>query len=375
MKLTESLSAFNIIKRLGYMAAKRNHSPSVIKLNDIPNKFLAFPKEIFVMPEFKDFFGKSHKFFEEYSIQMPDFYLYNLPNGYCIANREEIWTENRELVIDHTTQVQHPLKNAIIPFEQSKRIKGKVFHLSLSYDLIPNYWHWLVDCLSRIAILKKANIEPDFYVISNALPFQKEWLKILGIKKDKIIESGEYLIQAENLIFTTLGWGPNNYETVQYVNGYIAFKRRWLPKFVAEMYKNIKRDIKAEKNIFVSRANSSRRRVVNENGLTELLQKYDYIIVDLDKISVAEQIEVFGQAKKIIGVHGAGLANILFAPTDSDLLEIYPYGYYDSSYRVMAVTLGINYNYIIGEEFGEGDPQKRDIFLDKEKFESVLRNF
>ena len=341
-------------------------------LNNISNKTLAFPSKEFKMPHLKDIFGKDNKFFDGYSIQMPDFYVYNLEGGFCIGNREEVWTSNGELVIDHTTQRENPLKDAIIPFEQANKIKGTVFNLSLSYNLESNYGYWLIECLCRIVMLKKINIEPDFYIVSQETPFQREWLQILGIKKEKIITAGNYLFSADNLIFTTL---INNYETTQYVNGYITFKKLWLPEFIGEMYKDIKKNAKAEKNIYISRANSYRRRLVNENEIMETLQKYDYEIVDLDKISVAEQIKIFGEAKRIIGIHGAGLANIFFAPPECKFFEIYPYEYYDPAFRIQAVALGMDYNYIIGEKFGEGDPQKRDMLLDKKIFEKALEKW
>ena len=346
-----------------------------IKLNDIPDKILAFPKETFVMPELKDIFGKEHKFFEGYSIEMPDFHVYNLPNGYCIGNREEIWTGNKELVIDQTTQRINPMKYTPIPFEKAITLKGTVCHLTLGFDHPNNYGHWLADCCGKLALLKKTEVKPDYYIVSQEQPFQKIWLQILGIEKEKIIEANNNLYSAENLIFTELIWSANTYEITQYVDGYFTFKRLWMPKFIGEMYSEYRENTKPEKNIYISRANSYRRRVINESEITEVLQKYDYEIIYIDDISVTEQIKIFSQAKKIIGISGAGLANIFFAPANCKLLEIFPHGWYDPFFRVQAKMLGIDYNYIIGQEFGKGDPQKRDILLDKGEFEKALEVF
>jgi len=66
---------------------------------------------------------------------------------------------------------------------------------------------------------------------------------------------------------------------------------------------------------------------------------------------------------------------MFFAKSNSKLLEIYPNSYYDPCFRLQAITLGIDYNYIIGQEFGDGDSQKRDILLNKETLESALKVF
>ena len=348
--------------------------PSPVLLDNVSNKVLAFPSKEFKIPQLNDIFGKEHKFFEGRSSQMPDFYVYNLEGGFCIGNREEIWTSDGELVIDCTTQYKNPLENVAIPFEQfeqANKIKGTVFNLSLN-GLENNYYHWITECLGRLAILKKVNIEPDFYMVSQETSFQKEWLQILGIEKEKIIAASSYLFSADNLILTTL---INNAKSTYYVEDYFHSRKIWLPEFISDVYKKLQTTEEPTKNIYITRANAKYRKLVNENEIAEILLKYNYEIVDLDKISVAEQIKIFGAAKKIIGIHGAGLVNIYFSKPKCKLLEIYPNSYYDPSFRLQAITLGMDYSYIIGQEFGEGDPQKRDILLDKEILESALKIF
>jgi Glycosyltransferase 61 len=53
-----------------------------------------------------------------------------------------------------------------------------------------------------------------------------------------------------------------------------------------------------------------------------LIYLVDVIIQNLDNISVQDMIQLFCQASIIIGYHGAGLLNSIFAPNGSILIEI-----------------------------------------------------
>ena len=44
----------------------------------------------------------------------------------------------------------------------------------------------------------------------------------------------------------------------------------------------------------------------------------------MEKLSIDEQVELFRTASHVIGAHGAGLTNVLFAPSNLKILEIRP---------------------------------------------------
>jgi capsular polysaccharide biosynthesis protein len=109
--------------------------------------------------------------------------------------------------------------------------------------------------------------------------------------------------------------------------------------------------------------------------LLEILNEHNFEIVDLDTISVIEQIMIFSSAKIIVGIHGAGLVNIFFCGAGSKLMEIYPPNYFDPSIRLLAINLNIEYTYIIGNLVNYNNPQHTDIHIDKALFEKALIKF
>lgn len=77
------------------------------------------------------------------------------------------------------------------------------------------------------------------------------------------------------------------------------------------------------RRIFISRANASKRRMVNEDEVARILGTSGFEHVALEDLSVLEQIEMFAEASVVIGQHGAGLTNLLYVPTGTTVIEIF----------------------------------------------------
>ena len=73
--------------------------------------------------------------------------------------------------------------------------------------------------------------------------------------------------------------------------------------------------------IYIQRKHPACRRVLNETDLYPFLEKEGFEIVDLDGLSVQDQISLFHFAKIVISPHGAGLINVLF-PQDLKVIEL-----------------------------------------------------
>lgn len=77
------------------------------------------------------------------------------------------------------------------------------------------------------------------------------------------------------------------------------------------------------KRIFISRAKSARRRILNEDELYTGLEQYGFTRYRLEEMSIALQIELFHDAEMVVSPHGAGLVNLLFSERVK-LLELFP---------------------------------------------------
>jgi len=86
------------------------------------------------------------------------------------------------------------------------------------------------------------------------------------------------------------------------------------------------------------------RAIVNVDEIKSML--YSIMpskIITFDKLSFLQQVEIASSCSVLIASHGAGLSNIIFMPTNSTVIEIFPYAYSPAHYyRSLAFSSGIN---------------------------------
>ena len=113
----------------------------------------------------------------------------------------------------------------------------------------------------------------------------------------------------------------------------------------------------------------------------EVLTKYGFVKVELESLSVAEQVQLFSSAEVIIAAHGAGLTNLTFCQPGTTVLEIFPRSYIRHYYWTISTLAKLNYYYFIGK-VGERDSQNLnrwagndDLTIMIPKFRGFLKKF
>ena len=99
------------------------------------------------------------------------------------------------------------------------------------------------------------------------------------------------------------------------------------------------------RKLYIPRVNY--RVVLNETDLINLLDGFE--IFDPGRYSFAKQIEMFSEAKKVVGAHGAGLTNLLFAPEGCRVLELFPHRGGTGAYISLATALNHDYDLVMAE--------------------------
>ena len=239
--------------------------------------------------------------------------------------------------------------------EAPLRFPVPVYHtksnvISLTSRLQWTYFHWLFDVLPRVHLAKMAGIATGRYYAECAHSFQKESLHLLGIRGNAIIEADRNpVIQASALFipsypeaFTGIPtWSCNFLRSSLLVE---SQKERSLPP-------------RAEgKKIYISRRDANSRRLTNESELIDLLVRNGFVVLELDRMSVAQQVLAFAEADVIIGPHGAGLANIVFCQKGTTVIEISHPKYIFGVYHDLATRCDLDH-YLV---FGEGADLSRD---------------
>ena len=211
-----------------------------------------------------------------------------------------------------------------------KKIAGNVFSLLSGGAANNNYGHWLTDVLPRIYLYNKfySIKKIDFFLVPNyEFDYQKDTLKILGIKKEKIISSKDCRhIQAKNLYATS---HPCNHHPEKISDWNIKFLRNAFLK-----KKFIKNNIHFPNKIYLDRSEinlSSRsniikyknyRLLINEDEIKCYLKKIGFEIIRPQNFRFIDQIKLFNNAEAVVSLYGAGLSNIMFCKPNTSILEI-----------------------------------------------------
>ena len=266
--------------------------------------------------------------------------------------------------------------------------KGKntdVCVIHTEWRSVKNYCHWTFSEVPLMHLALESNakyiILPDA-LLNVFLPFQIRWLEIL----DKIFPDKTILALSE-LSDISNGIIPVNHDTSS-SNSLIGKGRyrdyhagRATP-YCIQMIDGLKGHFHGTTKYSNAKSfiNRRKRRLKNEDKVQEYLISEGFLIVNLEELTLDEQVSLFSTASVVIGFHGAGLANIIFCNTNINIVEIvdsdcvYP-SYIDglvvrgkkaprTFYHVVAHMKGLNYFVL----------ESVDYTLNLEKLKNFLRN-
>lgn len=219
-------------------------------------------------------------------------------------------------------------------------------------DWSGNYFHWLTDVLPKLQawcdageacrqvllpenLLKKAYVRESLDLLNfQAISFQQNHIKI------------------ERLVVI----GP----TAPTGN----FRAGLLKRLVDQM--RAAKGERVHRLIYISRADAAKRFLRNEADLEPVLAAHGVESVQLEGCSLEDQIELFGYCKLLVGLHGAGLTNMLWMPAGGHVLEIRSRNdSHNNCYFAMASALGHHYSYLQADHLvANQDPHSAELLLD-----------
>jgi len=292
-----------------------------------------------------------------------DYYLAEIPNGRlyapCVASVAVITADNQLLAdlsfnyrVDRVVPAEQNLVFKQMNFPDPTELQGTAFSLLTGGGGVSNYAHWLIDSLSRIHLLKKAGLfdaVDHFIVPSLKYDFHQDSLEAIGVDPGKIVVGsiGSHF-QCERLLASTAPRGDS------------VIIPQWVTEFFRE---ELLSDVSALPDfaapyVYIRRSDSRIRNVLNETDLMAHLEAKGFKCYELSRLSFLEKVGLFARAKVVLSVHGAGLVNVMFCPTTSHFLELYPDQFVLTTYVDLAMNIGMDYSYLLCECSAEGQGAK-----------------
>ena len=224
------------------------------------------------------------------------------------------------------------------------KVSGPVFSMLTGGGKDFNYYHWFFDVLSRIIDLKDSGWfgQVDYFLLPEyEQHFQKESLEFFGIKQDKIISSVKYKhVYADCIIVSS------HPRTATYsVRSFHALELQRL--FSSKAQLKIDSSKHYPSNFFISRSDAPRRKILNEEQLSQNLLEKEIFTIKISDYTFQECIHLFRNANWVISTHSAALTNIIFSKDTTKIFEIFEQNAVLPYYYELAKSLQMEYVPII----------------------------
>ena len=204
-----------------------------------------------------------------------------------------------------------------------------------------NYWHCYNDILGALRVADAAGLPFDTPVlIAEGLPKLRFFQELLAFspelqKRNWVLQSPTTNVQCDEAHFIATFW--DHRENFDAVLNYIDFKGK------------LRTEPAGSRRIFIGRKPHRGRNILNMDEVSTLLRKYDFEQVEGDELSMREQLDIFQHAGYVIGIHGAGLTNIVFRQDRPlKVLEIFSADYWNPCYYWLCVQYGFDYYSQVG---------------------------
>ena len=227
------------------------------------------------------------------------------------------------------------------------------------------YFHWIADALARLYVVRD-RID-DLLLLLPAgyqnFDYVNSSLTAFGVKNIEFVGPTEVL-ECRSLLMPT-HTAPSGHYNEAIIRGV----RNVLLLAYGESDRGEK--------FYISRGHAPKRRIVNEDDISEILSKSGFQTIHAEELSFAQQVQISSRARYLISNHGAGLTNMLFMPENGSVLELrHQTDSINNCYFTLASALNLNYFYQPCRPVSDGpDPHSADLIVNTEELENNLRIF
>jgi hypothetical protein len=218
----------------------------------------------------------------------------------------------------------------------------------------PNYWHFLVDHLSTLALLPSfghtglptptlvanATLTPDYVRLVETV------CAFLNVARPNAVAASQRFMRLRN--------------------SYVPCRSPLGPRL--EFLRDLGRSIQSAaqtpspERIFLRRGSVSRRRITNETELEgALAREFGFVAIDPGGMSAFDQMRLMRKAHLVIGGHGAALTNVIFGVDLEHVVELYG-GATQPFFKAVCDHWQIGHHFVPGAglDAAERDPGRPD---------------
>jgi len=218
--------------------------------------------------------------------------------------------------------------------------RRKAVHLEGNWTSIISHWclggsyyHWLMDGITRLALLPKLPPDTRVLVPAKLRPYEWDTLRWLGLE-NRLRLTPEHHLVIENFYFSS----PLAMTGCCNPYGIEFLRSSFLP--------HADQTFQPGEKLYLIRKGKTRG-ILNESEVIDFLTKTGWTVLDPEELSLAQQISAFSNARAICGSHGSALTNLAWCRSDCFVLELFPEPFLNGCYDAISACIGLDYHYLI----------------------------
>lgn len=300
----------------------------------------------------------------------------NFKDAYLLGSTPSILTNYKLIspdnILSDTRKYDDSIKSIISSYFGATVPSRHIRHAFLVSRHSDSFGHWATEVLPKLKIFEKYNKSIDYelnLIIGNELnSWQKESLRLMGYDVDSIFKHkmGKSFIHDLHV--------PSHSHLAGYQLGRYPSPEdlRWVQRCILNNLPETENSF--GDRIYISRADVDRRQVINKDEVMDVLHKFGFKTYVPGEMTFTDQAELFAGANIIIGPHGAGLLNTIFA-NDATLIEFVIPEKTNIHFFVLANLMRLDYEYVCSEAKSEDDVYfgHSDMNVNTEDLDNVLK--
>jgi capsular polysaccharide biosynthesis protein len=281
-------------------------------------------------------------------------------NCYLHTPKFYLFDAEKQLLLDSIPPARRQDPSALRESEELNRLQVTEIEDDViicgvhNYD---NYFHWHVDCLSGLLLAERAGAKGKV-LVPPLSSWRRASLSYMGLSADDVVPCSSGILHLKRAYWPSSLVRRGFHMTDDVVEAFDRIRRgaQRAGKLTAPS---------AEK-VYIGRTDTSVRQLINERDLIQVLEQHGFTILTPGLQSYEDQIALMVNARVIVALHGAGLANMGFAPVNCNIIEIFPETFLNNGYFGMSQVTQQNYhcysrNTLTGENTASGQPSHWEI--------------
>lgn len=240
-----------------------------------------------------------------------------------------------------------------------------------------NYYHWWIDFLPRAGVIAEfpelAHL--PIIVLKTLNKNQLKALQKVGIDLDRLVMVPKHhtLLCDEIILPHLLGRPMHENDQPDWMKPMV---NDWVVNWVRDQFADWRKPKPHDpRRIFISREGTRFRRCINEAEVYAIAQKHGFTTLKNEDMTFADQVSLYAGVDMVMGAHGAGFTNMLFAPESATAIEMFPKHRSPPFYRELCGQLNqryIKFDGLITNLAPGLKPDFGDFYIDPQDVERVL---